>query len=744
MKPRYVLLLSILIAVMSARVWASGDSEIIKLTPGYTPRMTMQEYLRGRLGVLDESFFRRHLFFAYRQLEGQPFKDHEIAAYTQPLPKSTPPANAEEVSVWLRIAGLPDTYGFDGNVDRSVQTRDAIGYFLNCRPDAFRMAVRTYEDRAARFGKLSPAVQSWLEAQKVVFRNCKEGEHRPKPAEPFLPDLLRKDRAYQIATANFYAGNFSLAAEQFDAIARDRLSPWREWALYLAARAYVRIATLDNEPSGKRGHAAFSVAEGRLADLLANTHLSQWHSSTRGLRDYLALRKDLTAARRNLESRLITGKSDRPLQQDLLDFLWSLDQLEYPVVRGLRMEERVARDGGLTDWILTTQAAWNADGKSAAVARAQALRHALDIWNRDQRQSWAVAAILLAADSQALPAALHDQALKWGREHPAYATYRMQRLRWMESKAAKLDGNAQRALRDQIVVLARGLLYTANYPADGRNALREMILRHTSRIDEVEGILLAEHLPPIRMLSFEHPGQYGDIDDEVSMVLPGSAATWINTQLSLADMEALLDRRKLQPGLQANLAVAAWTRAVALGDHDAARRLSAHLASALPGLRVPLEHFRRAGMDRDFLAADLLIRHPAMTTAIKDAEDHSKEILSGEFAMDNWWCPAMIQSRSQDFKTLAFHQAGRTRAIMEWERLRKLDNATNQLARIVLAYAKTHPDDPRIPENLHRLIQATRGGCVNAETSGLSKKMFRLLHDRYKNNPWTRRTKYHY
>ncbi|MBK6742595.1 MAG: hypothetical protein IPG66_06280 [Hydrogenophilales bacterium] len=560
-----------------------------------------------------------------------------------------------------------------------------------------------------------------------------------------MPNLLRKDRAYQIATAHFYAGHFARAAEEFDAIARDRLSPWREWAPYLAARSYVRIATLANESNGERRHAAFTVAERRLADLLANPHLSQWHPSARGLRDYLALRMDLAAARRNLEARLVSGESDRPLQQDLIDFLWSIDQLEYPVVGRLRMEERVARDGGLADWILTTQSAWNAEGKTRTVARAEALRHARDIWKRSQRQSWAVAAILLAEDRTALPAALHDQALQWGREHPAYATYQMQRLRWIESKAAKLDGIDQRVLRDLIVAQARQHLYTANFPADGRNALREIILRHTPRIDEAESVLLAEYLPPIHMLSFDHPGHYGDVDDEISMTLPTSAATWVNAQLSLADMETLLNRRKLHPGLWTNLAVAAWTRAVALRDHDSARRLSSQLASSIPGLSEPLERYRRAEpSDRDFQAADLLVRHPAMSVEVKDIEDHSTEILSGEFALDNWWCLVATDSRPQDFLTLAFPSASRDRANKERDRFLKLDNATNQLARIILARAKSHPDDPRIPEDLHRLIQATRGGCVNAETSRLSKAMFRLLHSRYKETPWAGKTKYHY
>ena len=62
----------------------------------------------------------------------------------------------------------------------------------------------------------------------------------PTPAKPEWNALLRQDRAYQIAAANFYTGNYDDAIAGFVAIGKDKASPWSRWGEYLAARAEVR------------------------------------------------------------------------------------------------------------------------------------------------------------------------------------------------------------------------------------------------------------------------------------------------------------------------------------------------------------------------------------------------------------------------------------------------------------------------------------------------------------------------
>ncbi|HKA53560.1 MAG TPA: hypothetical protein VKJ47_07840 [Candidatus Binatia bacterium] len=61
--------------------------------------------------------------------------------------------------------------------------------------------------------------------------------------------------------------------------------------------------------------------------------------------------------------------------------------------------------------------------------------------------------------------------------------------------------------------------------------------------------------------------------------------------------------------------------------------------------------------------------------------------------------------------------------------------------RLVITWAKEHPDDPRIPAALHRAVKSARYGCTSGE---LSRQAFQLLHKRYPESEWTRKTKYWY
>lgn len=70
----------------------------------------------------------------------------------------------------------------------------------------------------------------------------------------------------------------------------------------------------------------------------------------------------------------------------------------------------------------------------------------------------------------------------------------------------------------------------------------------------------------------------------------------------------------------------------------------------------------------------------------------------------------------------------------------------------ILAWAKAHPDDPRVPEALHQAVRLTRNyysGADDADAaaktvSRLSAECFQLLHRAYPRDPWTTKTKYHF
>jgi TolA-binding protein len=84
----------------------------------------------------------------------------------------------------------------------------------------------------------------------------------------------------------------------------------------------------------------------------------------------------------------------------------------------------------------------------------------------------------------------------------------------------------------------------------------------------------------------------------------------------------------------------------------------------------------------------------------------------------------------------------RARAESEWSRLTAMPAAPEYLGTQTVAWVGSHPSDPRAPEALHLAVRAVRYGC--GAKAGASKAAFQLLHSRYPDSEWARKTKYWY
>src|SRR5208337_4835460 len=104
---------------------------------------------------------------------------------------------------------------------------------------------------------------------------------------------------------------------------------------------------------------------------------------------------------------------------------------------------------------------------------------------------------------------------------------------------------------------------------------------------------------------------------------------------------------------------------------------------------------------------------------------------------------ASFRATLRIFWRASFHyrspaQAGRSRTL----HLDHVDSQANYYTRVVLEFAKRHPDDPRVPEALSRAVKNTRMNCNNPRTPALSKAAYDLLHKRYPDTTWAKNTKY--
>jgi hypothetical protein len=98
---------------------------------------------------------------------------------------------------------------------------------------------------------------------------------------------------------------------------------------------------------------------------------------------------------------------------------------------------------------------------------------------------------------------------------------------------------------------------------------------------------------------------------------------------------------------------------------------------------------------------------------------------------DNWWCttspnhPYSGEDKPASAPPALFiSKSDRERAAAERTSIDKLGPAPNYFGSVVLAWARTHREDPTVPEALHRVVRATRYGCTDSGTTAISRAAF--------------------
>jgi hypothetical protein len=203
--------------------------------------------------------------------------------------------------------------------------------------------------------------------------------------------------------------------------------------------------------------------------------------------------------------------------------------------------------------------------------------------------------------------------------------------------------------------------------------------------------------------------------------------------------------------LRAKIAIVAWVRSVQLDDKAAAKELS-------PLLPVPVQ--KSAGDSTGFPATLALLRNPGLRPYLEAGVSRIESYSSLSDFRDNWWCvsevtqpPALPDGSPKPtappltFLTDEQKHAGNA----QFQTLNQLPCGPIYLGQRVLAYAKSNPTDPSVPEALALTVRATRYGRSSygdtpetKQKTEVSKAAFQLLHTRYPKSPWTAKTPYYY
>jgi hypothetical protein len=109
---------------------------------------------------------------------------------------------------------------------------------------------------------------------------------------------------------------------------------------------------------------------------------------------------------------------------------------------------------------------------------------------------------------------------------------------------------------------------------------------------------------------------------------------------------------------------------------------------------------------------------------------------------DNWWCALKEPENAKPpaFLTAAQQKSGAA----EREAIIKAAGAPAFFASTVVAWARSHPADPRLPEALALAVKTSHFGCTDASSAKPVEQAFSLLHRRFPNSTWAKQTPYWY
>ncbi len=715
------------------------------------PEFPLERYARGDLGIVQPSYARSYLFVAYRQLLGNGFNEQEQRVLTQfwqgRLDYNWNLGDQEWIKEWVtarqKVPGVGEPPKID--VYRYREKPDEYETYLNCQKDAFESATTTLAARISKYGIENRSLKDWIAAQDQVFANCSEGQHIPSAAPAAEETLFQADRTYQIAAANFYAGNFDEAKKTFESIAADGDSPWQNVAPYLIVRTLIRKASL-GAPEVKKP--LLSEAEDQLNKVLANRKLANSHAAAGRLLNVVRLRLHPTERLHELAHSLLAKNQNDALKQQLWDFAFLLDEFLGDESDNKTNPAVDLSGDDLTDWIATFQS-----------PAPEALHHSLAKWQSTHAATWLIASLSKVDSKNAETSKLITQAMSIKPGTPAFASARFHVVRLL-LESGKFD--------------------------DARSMLDELLAHDRTRFDKSslnlllsQRMLLARNLVDFLTFSTRVPAGFSWNDDgrevpaeaselsEENRALQGKllfdedATHHLNQAFPLLLLKEAASSSVLPSNLRRDVAQAAWLRAVLLGDNKTADELAPILKSLVPELSSFLDDFLAAPKpdSKRFAAIFAWLKFPGLEPVVDSGVGRETPLGQQDVYRDNWWCAAAFspvpgaaddeKNKPQSFAATTktgipafLTQAEKAVAAREHSTLNALGAAPNYLCQQVIQWATKNPNDQRVPEALYMAVNTTRHGCTDKETGHWSKAAFDLLHHKYPNSTWAKKTPY--
>jgi hypothetical protein len=533
------------------------------------------------------------------------------------------------------------------------------------------------------------------------------------------------DRAYQTASAYFYATQYDEAAKRFRAIADDAQSPWRPAGRYLAARAMIRAATVPDESAAPSAiwRERLETAEADLRGVIEDASAAPVHASARGLLEFIAAKLRPADRLREVSQRLAMSASIG--EQDVSDFVWLI-----------RRSDAAPSDDDLTAWVRGMR-----EGGEAVVAR----------WADTRSAPWLIAALWKAPAQHDQVPSLLSAAAEVPRKSPMYSTVAFLRVRLL--------------MRRGDLAQARSLVATLptsagdGVPPDVVNMVRAERFALATTLDE---LLDSAPRAIVSKSSDVTDLVAADPAKDTSPVFDEDAGITFTLRMPLDRLVEATESARLPARLRRRVAEAAFARAVVLRRPQAGLRVAQVLRTLAPVLRADLDRYRTAATDeaRHRAGILLLLRTPGLHAHVVGVEGEpfmNANLSPRRFDhvyKDNWWCGFPESSATlpelydnQPIPSPSFLSTEERMALNnELSALRTAGPAERYLTSEALAWARAVPTDLNAAEALAHAIEGWRWSyCGRGDTpSDLPRQAFRTLHRLFPKSQWAARTKYWY
>jgi len=395
----------------------------------------------------------------------------------------------------------------------------------------------------------------------------------------------------------------------------------------------------------------------------------------------------------------------------------------------------------LTDWLST----FSEEGGS--------VDHAIAQWKKTGTPPWLIAAIATVPGSDANAPALIAAAEKVKPDSPAYVTvtFHAARLLMERDKA-----DEARAKLDALLAM-RAML-----PRSTLNQVAAMRMKTARNLDEL--LTYAQRMP----LGLTDTGDGEELPSDIDVpwltdasrleklisgpLFDRDSAEVLSRWIPLSLQQSAAQDPLLRDALRGRLALAAWTRAILLGNDKAARQLALLVGELLPEFKPSIGAWLAAKdpRARQFDAAFIMLTHPGMRPYVDPGVGRATPLAQMDPLRDNWWrFPSWYENnlvgRGRQLAPSTYpvflSAAQRTAADDEWRKLSAI-NAPNLLCSAALDQARHSPHDPRVPEALYRCIGAVHLGCSDDQGTEYAKSAYGLLHGRYPESSWALKNRF--